>query len=263
MGARGALAALLLAASVFVPSSACAAGAVRVNAALDRHARLGGSSALTLGLHVDTRQEPSPVTSVRLSYAAGLGVVSSSLGLDSCVRPASEFQAILISSTGLGGCPPDAVMAYGTARAIVRLVQNGQVIPEYANLTVLSGPIEHGVLQLVLFIDGQRPFGARLILAGQAVAAPSPYGGALVVQFPQIASLEDLATIYLTDLQLTLGSPKIRYYDHGHSYWPGGIALPDRCPVHGLRFAVALNFRDGTHRAASTTTPCPRGRATR
>ncbi len=256
MGARSALAALLVAASAFGCTSAHAAP-VRVNASLDRHARLGGSSALTLGLHVDTRQEPSPVTSVRLSYAQGLGVVSSSLGLDSCVRPASEFQAILISSSGLGGCPPNAVMAYGTARAIVRLVQGGQVIPEYASLTVLSGPIEHGALQLVLFIDGQRPFGARLILAGQAVTAPSPYGGALVVQFPQIASLEDVATIYLTDLQLTLGSPKIRYFDHGRPYWPGGIALPDRCPSRGFPFAVALAFRDGTHRAASTTAQCP------
>jgi len=60
-----------------------------------------------------------------------------------CARPASS-RPILISSSGLGGCPPNAVMAYGTARADVRLVQSGQVIPEYATLTVLSGPIEHG-----------------------------------------------------------------------------------------------------------------------
>lgn len=232
-------------------------GAISMNASFDRHARLGASSALTLGLHVDTRRIPSPVTAIRLSYPRGLGVVSSGLGLAACRRPDTEFQAILITSHGLGGCPAAAVMGYGTALATVRLVANNQVIPEYAKLSVLSGPIESGRLKLVIFIDGVRPFGARLILAGAAAGARRPYGGALQVTFPQIASLKETAVINLTDLQVTIGSPRIYYYEHGHAYRPDGIALPTRCPRGGFKFRLDLDFEDGSHRHSLSTVDCP------
>jgi hypothetical protein len=233
--------------------------AVRMNASFDPHARLGGSSALTLGLHVDTRRVVSPVTAIRLAYPRGLGIVSSGLGLAACNRPAEEYQKILITSHGLGGCPPNAVMGYGTARASVRLVggAHDQVIPEYATLSVLSGPIENRRLKLVIFIDGQRPFGARLILAGAATDASPPYGGALLVKFPQIASLRDLAVINLSDLQVTIGARRIRYLHHGRRYRPEGIALPTRCPRGGFKFRLDLDFADGVHRHSVTSVRCP------
>ena len=209
-------------------------------------------------MHVNTRLEASPVAGVRILYPDGLGLVSSSLGLDACTLPASQYAEILVSTSGLGGCSPNAVMAYGTARAIVRLVQSGQIIPEYAALTVLSGPLTSGQLQLVLYIDGQHPFGARILVAGQATGAPAPFGGALQVAFPQIASLQDLATISLTDLNISIGTRRITYYAHGRPYHPDGVALPDRCPRRGFRFAVTLTFAVTSARAATAhaTVPC-------
>lgn len=231
---------------------------VRLDASFDRAARLGGSSALTLALHVDTRRVPSPVTAIRLSYPRDLGIVASGLGLAACERPDEEFQKILITSHGLGGCPRNAVMGYGSARAIVRLLsRRPQLIPEYATLTVLSGPIEHRHLKLVFFIDGQHPFGARLILAGQASGAARPYGGALAVTFPQVQSLRDVAVISLADLEITIGSPRIRYVEHGRRYRPEGVAIPTRCPRGGFRFRLDLDFEDGSHRHSVATASCP------
>jgi hypothetical protein len=256
MARIGALAGLLLAIGALGGTSAHAAD-LRVKASFDRHARLGRSTVLNLGLHVDRIRQASPVTAARLFYPRGLGVVSSGLGLAACERPASEFEAVLISGSGLGGCPPNAVMAYGTVRAEVRLNQTGQVIPEYATLTVLSGPLDHGRLQLVIFIDGQRPFGGRFILSGEAVGASAPYGGALIVRFPQVASLQDIATIALTDLQLSVGSKRIIYFENGVPFHPEGTALPERCPSAAFQFAVDLEFQSGQHRGARTTVPCP------
>lgn len=248
--------AALFAASALLSSSAHASAPVSIRASFAKGARLGGASALNLALHVDTRRERSPVARVRLAYADGLGVVLSGLGLAACQPPASAFQAVLVTSTGLGGCPTNSVMAYGALHAEVRLVETGQVISEYATLTVLSGPIANAQLQLVVFIDGQRPFGGRFLLPGATADTQSPFGGALTVRFPDVPGLADIATVSLTDLQVSIGSPQIRYYDHGRVYHPSGIALPAACPAGGFRFAVALRFKNNTLARARTAIPC-------
>ncbi len=248
------------------PALATAARApnpVRVTAAFDRRATLGAATPLDVTLRLDpSRLTTAPLTHVTLAYPQDLGLVSSGLGLASCTRPASDFAQVLISGPRLGGCPPNAVMGYGDAVAIVRLVHGGQVIPEYAAVTLLAGPIEHGQLGLVVYVDGQRPFGAKLAFAGDVGDAPAPYGGALTVRMPVVPGLQDLATVSLVELRIVIGARAIRYYERRHgrtvAYYPGGIELPARCPRGGFRFRAEVGFADGSSRSAGSVTRCPR-----
>ncbi len=236
---------------------------VRVTAAFARGATLGSAAALAVTLRLDPgRLTTAPLTQVRLSYPQDLGVVSSGLGLASCTRPASDFVQVLISGPRLGGCPPNSVMGYGDALAIVRLADSGQVIPEYAAVTLLSGAIERGRLGLVVYVDGEHPFGAKLAFSGFVSDAPPPYGGTLTVRMPVIPGLEDVATVSLVELRIVIGSPAIRYYERRHgqvvAYYPGGVVLPASCPRGGFRFRAEVGFADGSRRSAGSVMRCPR-----
>jgi hypothetical protein len=257
---RRVVAAALIAVAALLPAAAPAAAPVRLTAAFGPGASLGAPAALQVGLHVDPSRRPAPVTDVRLLYPASLGVVSSGLGLAECRRPASDFVAVIVDGSGLDGCPPNAIMGYGTLMAEVRLV-NGQVISEYATLALLSGPLEQRTIGLVVHIDGQRPFGGRLVLGGKLREAARPFGGAIDVHVPAIPSLQGVADVALVDLQLTVGGPGITYYERVRgvlrSYRPDGIVLPSRCPRGGFPFRVQLAFADGTRAASTATVPCP------
>lgn len=242
-------------------ASAAATAPVSVTAAFDHDAALGSPTALDVRLRLDPDQlTTAPLTEVRFAYPRSLGLVSSGLGLAACTRPASDFAQVLIVAPRLGGCSPNAVMGYGTALARVRL-SNGQVIREYAVVTVLSGQFEQGRLGLVVFVDGQHPFGAKLAFEGEIGDAPAPYGGALTVRMPIVPGLEELATISLMELHITIGSHAIRYYEHRRgqlvAYHPEGVELPARCPRHGFRFRAQVSFADHSRRSATSTTPCP------
>jgi hypothetical protein len=257
---RGVLAVALAALAGSWATVAPAATPVQLTAGFDRDAVLGAPSALRIGLRVDPRREPSPVSEVRLLYPRRLGVVSSGLGLAACTQPESDFVEVIVEGVGLDGCPRNSVMGYGTLVAEVRL-SDGQVIPEYGTLALLSGPLADGVLGLVVQIDGERPFGGRLLLGGHVAPAPAPYGGAIAVQVPAIPSLVGVADIALIDLRLTVGDPRIRYAERVRGrlvrYRPEGIVLPSRCPREGFRFRARLRFEDGGRAAARTTVPCP------
>src|SRR5829696_8977914 len=90
-------------------------GPVRLAASFGPDARLGESTAMHAEFHVDTRRLSSPVTSVRVSYPRGIGLVTSGLGLASCVRSPAEFEKVLIERPVTADCSPNAVLAYGTA----------------------------------------------------------------------------------------------------------------------------------------------------
>ncbi len=263
--ARWALVAGLVALGGAAPTVSAAAGPIVLTAGFGQGARLGSSTEMHAALKIDTRRLPSPVTAVRVLYPKGLGIVTSGLGLASCVRAQSEFEQVLLSGPGpapqhsLAGCPPNAVLGYGTARAEVRL-GDGQVIPESATVTVFAGPLRNGTLGLVAIVDGQHPFGARLVYGGELASARGAFGGALEVRTPAIPSIADLATVAMTGMRLSIGSRRITYYRNSArrtgAYHPDGIVLPDRCPTRGLRFRVRLTFQNGTRAVASTTVGC-------
>jgi hypothetical protein len=246
---------------VVAAGAADAAAPVRIAATFDRDAALGSATALEIALQLDPRRlTKAPLTELQFAYPRNLGLVTSGLGLAACTRPATDFAKVLISATGLGGCSPNAVMGIGTALALVRL-SNGQVIPEYASVTLLSGRLEHGRLGLAVYIDGQHPFGAKLAFAGDVRGAHAPYGGQITMRMPAVPGLEELATVALVEMRITIGSHAIRYYerrgDRTTAYHPEGIQLPVSCPARGFRFKVRIGFADGSRRFARSTTPCP------
>lgn len=261
MNRRGVLVAALAVLAVSWPGvTAQAAAPVQLAAAFDAGATLGTSSALRVGLRIDPRRARSPVTQVLLEYPRSLGLVSGGLGLAACAPPASDFEAVLVHGSGLGGCPRNAVMGYGTVVAEVRL-SDGQVIPEYGTIALLAGPIDKGVLGLVVHIDGLRPFSGRFLLAGNVAPPRGPYGGAIAVRFPVVPSLKGVADVALTRLTLTIGDPRIRYVERVRgravSYRPEAVVLPQRCPRGGFGFRARLRFEDGGRATARTTVRCP------
>jgi hypothetical protein len=258
---RAAIAALIALGAIW-PSGALAARGdpVHLAVAFDRGARLGAPTALQAVLRIDTRRARSPMIAARLLYPESLGILTSGLGLASCRRPAGEFAQIILDDPLR--CPPNAVLGYGTAIADVRLA-DGQSIPEYAAVTVLAGPLAHGALRLIAYVEGQHPFGARLLYGGALASGVAPFGGALAVDMPAIPSLEGFATILLVEMRLSIGSRAIRYYERTRrgrtAYHPDGVLLPDRCPRHGFPFRLRLSFQDGSHATAAATVPCPPG----
>ena len=259
---RAALAGLMAPAAFTVMiGSAAAAGPIRVTTSFDRGATLGAATAIHVAVQADPHLGDKPLNEVSFAYPRGLGVVSSGLGLATCTRPPIDFVRVLITAPGLGGCSPNSVMAIGDARALVKLVNGGQVIPEYAAVTLLSGPLERGRLGVVVYVDGQHPFGGKLAFTGEIRDVRAPYGGELTVRMPAIPGIEELATLYLVDMHLTIGAHAIRYYERrgGRSvaYHPEGVLLPNRCPRRGFRFRVRVGFVDGTSTSATSRTPCP------
>jgi hypothetical protein len=259
---RAAITAALIVALAVLGLGAPAASAVpvaRLSVAFDRGAVLGATTALHAELALDPRRAPSPLVSARLLYPQSLGILLGGLGLASCRRPATEFAQIILESPLR--CPPNAVLGYGTAVAQVRL-NDGQAIPEYAAVTVLAGPIVRETVELVAYIEGLHPFGARLLYSGALATGAPPFGGALAVETPVIPSLVGFATVSLLDMKLVIGSPAITYYEHTRhgtvAYHPDGIQLPQRCPRGGFPFRLRLGFQDGSVATAATTARCPR-----
>lgn len=253
MPRAGALAAALAVLAIW---SATAAGrAVELTAAFAPGATLGAATVLHADLRVDPRR--APTTEVRVYYPASVGVVSSGLGLVACRRSPSDFATVLITGPTLGGCPANAVMAYGSARANVRL-SDGQVIPEFATVALLSGEVVDDRVGLVVFVTGIHPFGAKLVYRGELLAATGTFGGALVAQLPAIPSLDGTATVALTRMRLAIGSRAIVYRTRaGKRYRPEGVALPSRCPRGGFRFRAEVRFQDGGRAAGETVVRCP------
>lgn len=257
---RGLVTAAAVAIMAMLTSAAVAHGGVELSARFDRGVQLGSATAIHAVLRVDPRRLPSPATEIRVFYPDSLGVASSGLGLAPCGRPEQDFQAIIIDAPGLGGCPRNAVMAYGSAQADVRL-SDGQVIREFATVTILSGEIRDGALGLVIYVDGQHPFGGKLVYAGEIGAARGRFGGTLVARLPKIPALEGVATVALVDMRLAIGSRKIIYNGRTGPYHPHGVVLPTRCPKHGFPFRAEVVFEDGHRETADAPVACPRAAA--
>jgi hypothetical protein len=250
-------AAVLSLAAVGWPATAAARGPAELTAAFERGATLGAATVVHAELRVDPRRARSPATEIRVFYPAGVGVLSSGLGLASCTRSVADFAEVVISGPRLGGCSPNAVIAHGTARANVRL-SDGQVIPEFANVAILSGEIVGDGVGLVVLVNGLRPFAAQLAYAGELRAASGPFGGALAARLPAIPALEGVATVALVKLRLAIGSRRIVYRTRGgQRYRPEGVILPARCPPGGFRFRAQVAFEDGGRAMADTAVPCP------
>jgi hypothetical protein len=196
---------------------------------------------------------PPPVTTMSLLYPRGFGILSSGLGLATCLSAALE-------ALGPRGCPSRSLMGFGTATGALEV--GGARVQEEALTAVFLAPFDNGNIALLFFLNAYEPLSAERIFDGSLQPASAPFGGALSITVPPIESFAAGPDVSLVRLRSTIGPLGITYYQHIHGgyvpYRPGGIVLPRRCPRPGFPFAARFIFADGSRLTATTTVPCPK-----
>jgi hypothetical protein len=234
-------------------ASASAAPAVKLEATFTPE-RLGAGTTVHVGFQIAARagQAPSPVTGIQLRYPHGLGLASSDLGLETCAPT-------LLEVSGLTACPTDSLMGRGSA--VVEVPSRTDSVLEQARVTLVSGPVQNGHLDLLYFVSGDLPVLARLVFPGLVLPTSLPFGGNLETKLPLVQSVPEGPDVALTQMQTTIGPSGITYTERVKgrliSFHPKGILLPSSCPNGGFPFAVRLSFQDGASARAGTRVPCP------
>lgn len=195
---------------------------------------------------------PPPLTALDLRYPANIGLITSGLGLETC-------EAAALEARGPAGCPPNALMGFGTA--LVQMPIAGTVLEESAYITTWMAPIRNGHLQLLFYAEGREPVYAELTLTSAVLEASPPYGGRLYTNIPEIPNIAGAPPPSLVQMESTIGPKHITYYERDHgktiAYTPIGLRLPPTCPRDGFPFQATFAFLNSTHASARTTVPCP------
>lgn len=215
---------------------------------------MGAGTTIRVGFQVEVAagEVPSPVTDVQLLLPPGLSIAASDLGLETCSLSSLEDE-------GLAGCPPDSLMGRGSAIAEVPF--GSEFISEPAQVTLFSGALQNGHLQLLFLASGELPVLANLVFGALVLPAQAPFGGLIDTTLPLVPSVRGGPDMALVRLQTTIGAKGITYYERVKgktiSFRPRGLVLPRSCPRGGFAFAANLSFQDGTHSSAATNVPCP------
>ena len=221
-----------------------------------RASRPTGGCGTTIGfaLHIQTPpgQTPEPLTAIALRYPAHLGVDTSGLGLATCsVRELERGR--------LSGCPPNSLMGYGSARALIPL--GPEPVEETAKVAIFQSPIQNEQISLLFYVEAAMPVDAEILIPGQLVSAQRPFGGQLNVNVPVIPTIPEGPDVALSELNTTIGPQHIVYYERINgqtiAYHPAGILLPNKCPTGGFPFAAEITFINNSHTTSTTTIPCP------
>jgi hypothetical protein len=193
----------------------------------------------------------SPPVELTIRYPAGLEVELGELGLDTCT--AARMEAV-----GPRGCAADSIMGYGSALAEVQVGQN--ILRESAHITLVRAPQHTGHFTLLLDAEGTEPLIARILMIGLLIPAKPPFGGALRLAIPSVASEPGGQDVALVHLNLALGPPDLFYYERLHgrtiAYRPRGIPLRGACPHGGRPFSAVVRFLDGRSASTHTTVRC-------
>lgn len=237
-------AACLLALIVTAPAQAAQRASL---SAAFKPERLGGATSVTFAFTITSPGSavPSALQAVVIHYPAGLGILTSGLGVASC-QPARLEQA------GPGACPADSLM--GTGTAALRFAIGPQVLEEDASLALIAGPSPDGYLHMLIAATGTQPVATRVVMSTLLDE------GALRITVPAVPSLPEGPNVAIVSVHATLGGP-LTYYEHAHgrtvAYHPRGIGLPARCPHGGFQFSASFSFADASQASAHTTVRCP------
>jgi hypothetical protein len=235
-----------------LPGTCLASETAKLNVKLTPE-RLGAGTTIVFGFRIAASGGgvPSPLTEMDLRYPAGLRVVTSELGVESC--PPATLEA-----RGPNGCPPDAKMGYGSA--VVEVPFGSEQIEEAASITTFMAPVEQEQISILFYARGETPILAQLVFP--AVLAPAPSGGSLNTDLPLVPTLPQAPDAAVVQLSSTVGPLHLTYYKRVRGktvrYTPKGIALPKSCPHGGFPFLADFSFQNGTKAFASTRVACPR-----
>jgi hypothetical protein len=241
----------------------CTDAAASQNASLQvslRPERLGAPTTIFISFRISSvpAGDSMPLTDVSMFLPLEMGLATSGLGLENCLRSRLE-------ESGPEGCPSDSRMGRGTATAEIPI--GGERVVESAQVELFSSPVQEGRLALMVYANALSPVLAQLVFPATVVPSPPPYGEALDTNVPLVPTLPGAPDVAVTRFQMTLGTPMSgpdRFVYHrsvrGRSiaYSPRGLILPSVCPHGGFPFESHFAFQDGTAATARVRVPCPR-----
>jgi hypothetical protein len=243
----------LLVCVLCLPASAGASERVSLHTSFSPD-RLGASTTIGFGFQIANAEGglPSPLTGVSLHLPAGINYVTTTLGLAVC--PTANLVA-----EGLGGCPPNSRLGYGSALVEVPFGEgSGHEIP---NIQALMGPSHNGNIVVLFYADGREPVYAQLVFQGELVPGSGAFGGNLETAIPLIPSVTNGPPVSILSVQATIGPSHLTYYKHVHgklvSFHPRGVSVPLSCPHGGFPFSARFSFQDGSTADASSIVACP------
>jgi hypothetical protein len=221
--------------------------------------RLDTYATIFIGFHISSipSGDQLPLTNVSVSLPSEIGLATSGLGLENCVRSRLEEK-------GPEGCPSDSLMGRGIASAEIPF--GGEVVVQSAQVDVFSARVQNGRLALMVFVDAKSPVEAELVFPATVVPALPPYSEGIDTNVPLVPTVPEGTDVAVTHFQMALGTTPTGpnhfvYYrsvrGHRVAYSPRGLLLPPACPRGGFPFEADFTFADGSTATAHTTVPCP------
>lgn len=250
---RAFLAAALALALACLPSMAAVASAVTLQAKLQPKT-LGASTTVSIGFQIaaSTAQQLSPLSGFEVSLPAGMGFAATTLGLGTC-----SAQTLL--SEGVGACPRDSAMGYGSAQ--VQVPFGAQIVRERARVSIfMTHPVD-GRTTMLFYFDGRAPVIAPLVLQSEVLTPENSLDSVLSTTIPSIPTAPESADVAIVALQVSIGPSHVWYFKRVHgrtvAYRPTGLNVPETCPRGGFAFSAELRFQDGSALAAKSVVACP------
>jgi hypothetical protein len=197
---------------------------------------------------------PPPLIEANVRYPHALAITLSGLGIDAC-------SIATVERLGPQGCPPDSFMGEGIA--VADFPVKHEVFREAARIAVVRTNEQEGHLAMLLCLYDEPRVSVQMVLVGELLPAPRPYGGILRIRVPLIESWPGAPDVAVGDIQLVLGPKNLTYYERVHNrniaYKPSDIPLGGHCPRGGFPFAVQLKFLGGALARNRTAVACPKG----
>jgi hypothetical protein len=240
--------------------TSASATSVTLRVALDRTARLGGTSAIAVDLRIDARRAPTAMASLTIRTPGGVDFATSGLGIAICRPAPRDVLDVLARGHDLRPCPANAVLGRGQATAAI-YYSDEQTVAASGAITLYNGPSVGNRPGVVAYVRTQHPIRSQLVYAGGLFNAPRPFGLGMRLNLPALPNSPFGAPISVARMTFDLGGEDIVYYElikgRRVTYRPGGLALPARCPRGGFRFRATVGFADGSARSGGATVPCP------
>jgi hypothetical protein len=251
---------LLLLGLLTTPAAAPAAGPIRFSAGFGVGARLGGATALEIGLAVQPRLPL--VTEVRVLTPGGIDLSTSGLGMATCERSEQAFFQVW-NPFRHHLCPENSLMGVGRANAELRFDED-EVFDGAARIALYSSGSVGDKPGLLILANAVRPVRLQLSYRGYIYVPPPGFGVGIALQVNPIPRPPFNAPVALSSFRLVVGDDSIRYVrtrdGQRESYAPRAVPLPQTCPAEGFRFRAIVRLADGRRYQDDALVPCPAAR---
>lgn len=198
--------------------------------------------------------EPAPLKSIELKLPVGMGIANSALGLEEC-------QPVFLEEHGPAGCPPNALLGFGTVFAEAPLPGAGFNIQEPGHITLWLGPPSGKTMTVLFWVEASNPVWEQTTLLAHLRPVHRPYSDALTIQVPAIPVWTGGPDVAITRLQATIGPHGLHYQRREDGltlvFTPRGVTVPEDCPSRGYPLQARFTWWYGAQTIiARTRVPC-------